>query len=1044
MSYLKFILGMMMLAGLGSSASFAAEQDSREQGHKEVNLNSVKTKKVETADATKPKGPSEMRGEAFIVATEGKLSAEIKKTIAFYERSERTLPKKSSQRVVFLKRLVDLYLELAVYETNVEARNYDKAYSAWERAGAKGKSPVINNKDSKAIWAKVVIKASDVLKQFPNTTGADGLMFNQGYALQYLGKDKESAKAYTDLIQKYPNSDKAGDAYYQLGDFFFDKNNFRNATNNYKQALRFKGSRGYGWAFFKLGWCSYNLGNYPDALSYWKKTVALANASKQKGNDQLRDGGLRDMVFAWVEIKQVEEAINYYRQNGGEKYIGKFLSQLGSALVDAGKFAEAVRVYKRYQQLYPTAEDVPDTQKDVIGLYFDLNKFSEMWKELSAFPGMYGPTSSWYAANKGDQTVVDGVQIKIKDTVLYYAKVLHKAGQKDDDAAVYAEAIRGYLLFLKNYPNAKEMPEVKFNMADILFAQKKYQEAGKNYLTVVALGKEKAIQIIQPGNKVVSLHKDAARYMLDSYGLDFEPEYKVLLKLTPDFAKPARPLSPRASSYIQACSEYQKYYPEDKKSHKECTLYSTAIFYRTADKEKSRKLLFNVAQEYPNEKIGPEAVEWLIPLYSGETKALVQIADNLLKNPAYQKGKLGDKLRDLKRGAEIDEIKKIGDGGKRAKAFEDQALKHPSAPDANKLMYNAAVDYVKVGMIAAGIGAYAAVVKNYPKSDAYQESLLQLAKLSDKRLEFGAAASYYLAFAAKYPKEKSSVPAIGRACELQVAMGDEKALSTCMTLAKSDMEGAKLLVDRIVREAEYSKNYSKMQQVIVQAYIRLNPTPDERIIAFHRIFNAANGSGAAAQQASQEMLAAGRKAGGKVSAEAGRYLAELAFFNANAVMPKFAAMKLTGGTVDNLLATMQRKEAAIGTVDKSFEGVLATKDAFWGVAALYQMGVAREIMANDLENPPGITGAKIEDVKLQLAPKVLSTRGDAKKYFKFAVDSIAPFSVYNEWAGKSVSGLARRSGQNLSFEDVALMPDFIGSDVASMLVQAVQSKKAGE
>jgi hypothetical protein len=561
---------------------------------------------------------------------------------------------------------------------------------------------------------------------------------------------------------------------------------------------------------------------------------------------------------------------------------------------------------------------------------------------------------------------------------------------------------------------------------------------------VAALGKEKAIQLIQPGNKVVSLHKDAARYMLDSYGLDFEPEYKVLLKLTPDFSKPARPLSQRATSYVQACSEYGKWYPDDKKSGKECDIYTTAIYYRTADKEKSRKLLFNIAQKYPNEKIGPEAVEWLIPLYSGDTKSLVQIADSLLKIPAYQKGKLGDKLRDLKRGAEIDEIKKIGDIAKRAKAYEDQAKKYPNSPDADKLMYNAGVDYIKAGMVLAGIGAYAAVVKTYPKSEGYQESLLQLAKLSDKRLDFATASAYYLAYAGKYPKDKTAIPAIGRACELQVALGDEKALSTCMQLAKSDPEGAKGFVDRMVREAEYSKNYAKMQQLIAQVYLKFNLSADERIIAFHRIYNAADGKGAAAQQAAQEMLGSYRKAGGKVGAESSRYVGELVFNNANTIMPRFVATKLTGGTVDNLAASIQKKAGAIPAVDKSYNEVLATKDAYWGVAALYQMGYAREVLAYDLENPPAIAGASVEDVKKELAPQVAAAKADAKKYYQFAVESIGKYSVYNQWAGKAVSGLARIQGQKLSFEDVALMPDFVGSEVSAPLVQAVQSGKAGE
>jgi TolA-binding protein len=1041
---LKKIIQSAIVLGL---AAFQAEfvpcfADARTKGHKAVNLSNVKVEKRDKGGAEKASGPSVNRGEAFVVATEGKLSAEIKKTIRFYERTERTLPPKSSARLQMLERLVNLYLESAVYEANAEFRRYDRAYAAWERAGGKGKPPAVNNSGSKNVWKKVASRSAYVMKQFPNTKNSDGLMFNQGLALQYLGQDKQSARVYSDLIQKYPNSEKAGEAYFQLGDFFFEKNDFKNATNNYKQALRYKTSRGYGWSLFKLGWCSYNLGNYPESLNYWKRTVSVASSSKQKGSDQLKEEALKDMVFGWVEMKQVEAAITYYRQHGGEKYIGKFLSQLGNALVDAGKFSAAIRVYKRYQQMFRNAPDAPDMQKDIVSLYFDTNRFSEMWKELDAFPRTYGPKSSWASANRGSAGVVESTQLKIKDTILYYAKVLHKAGQKDDDEGTYAEALRGYLLFLKYYPNAKEMPEVKFNMADILFIQKKYREAGKLYLEIAALGKDKAIQIISP-KKTINIHKDAARYMLDSYGLDFEPEYKVLLKVNPDFSKPARPLSPRATSYVQACSEYRKWYPADKKAAKECDIYVTAIYYRNGDKDKSKQLLFKIAQNYPNEKIGPEAVEWLIPLYSGDTKSLVQIADNLLKKTAYQKGKLGAKLRGLKRGAEIDEIKKIKDFAKRAKAYEDQGKKNPKSLDADKLFYNAGVDYIKAGMVKEGIRAYAVVVKNYSKSEAYQESLLQLAKLSDKRLEFSTAVSYYLAYAKRYPKDKLQVSVIGRACELQVAMADNGAVSTCSALAKLDAEGAKAFFDRMVREADYSRNYAKMQKLIVQSYLKFNLSADERIVAFYRIYNAAKGKGAAGQQAAKEILSAYKRAGGKVGAEASRYVGEIAFNNVNKIMTRYAAIKLVGGTVDNLAASIQKKANGIPAIDKAYDEVLQTKDAFWGVAALHQMALARELLAKDLDNPPSIAGAAIEDVKKQLAPQVEAARAEAQKYYQFAVDSISKFSVYNDWAGRSVSGLARIQGKRLSFEDVALMPDFVGSEVSSPLVQAISARDGG-
>jgi TolA-binding protein len=1027
-----------------STSSATSLGEARSKEHEEVNLGNIKDERRKASASggggpAKAQGPSISRGEAFVIATEGKLSSEIKKAISFYERTERTLPPKSSARSQMLERLVNLYLENAVYEANAEFRRYDQAYDAWSRAGGKGKSPQVDNRVSKGVWKQVAAKSAYVLKEFPRSKEADSLMFNQGIALQYLGQEKESAKIYTALIQKYPNSPKAGEAYFQLGDFFFGKQDFRNAISRYKEALKYRTSRGYGWSLFQLGWSYYNLAQYQIALDYWKKTVDVATRSKMQGSEQLKEESLKDMVLAWIEVRQVEEAIMYYKAHGGERYIGRFLNRLGEALIDIGKFKEAISVYKRFQSLFPNAPETPEAQKEIVALYYDTNSWDNLWKELERLPIMYGAGSSWAKANSEDQNLVNETDVMVRDRLLYYPKILHKGAQKDDDGGGYAQALRGYNLYLKYHKNSKEMPEVRYLMADILFAQKKYREAGRVYLGLTELGKEKAV-IYDPISKKPNLiHQKSARYMLDSYGLDFEPEYKVLSKRTPDFDKPQK-LSPSAENYVKACSLYLKFYKEDKKSTKECDIYVSTIYYRLGHRDFSKKLLFKVAQNYSNEKIGTEAVEFLIPLYGKDTKALVGIADNLLKIPAYQKGKLGDKLRDLKRGAEIDEINKISDAGKRAKALEDQAKRNPNSSDADRLTYNAAIDYVKAGMIPNALVAYQAVVTKYPKSEAYKDSLLQLGKLSDKRLEWPRATNYYLAFAQRYPKDDASRVVLGRVCELEGALGTERAPNLCMDLAKSEPAAAKNLIERMVIDAQYSRNYAKMQSLISQYLLKFKMTPSEQIITWNRLYSAANGQGALAKQAEQQMLDIYRRSKGNVDAEASRYVGGLVFANVNGIMARFAALKLQGGTVENLLKSIQTKAGMLPQIDKAFSEVLGVKDAYSGVAALHQQGLARELLSRDLENPPAITGASLEDVKKQLAGDANAIKAQSKEFYEKAARTVSEFAVYSEWAARSVSALSRINGRKVNYDDIAVEPDFIAVDIPGNIASAVLAK----
>ncbi len=1005
----------------------------RQHGKADVAVESRKKEKSDREDTK----PVFTKSRSFITATEVRLIGEIRKAVDYLAKTERRLPKQSTARLEMLEKLVNLHLEQAVYVANTELRDYDKAFETWEAGGKKGKAPKMSNAQSNQEWKQVISQAEYVLKEFPRSKNSDQTLFDMGVAQQFIGLEKESARTYSQLIQRYPNSAKAGEAYFQLGDYYFDKLDFRNASNNYKQALKYRKAKSYTWALFKLGWCAYNLNDFNGSLNYWKQTVVTAKQAENKGTIQLKDEALRDMVFSFAELKQVEPAIAYYRANGGEKYIGKFLLLLSQTFSDQGKYGEAIRTLKRFQQVAPTSPEVPETQKDIVGLYFDLNKLKNVWAELENFPKLYGSQSRWAQVNATDKKRVMEVQQLIKDQILYYAKLTHKSAQKNDNPAGYAEAVRGYALYLKNYPNTREVTEVKYLMADILFVEKKYRDAGKLYLEVALMGKDKAVISDAHDKKSENIHAKVSRYMLDSYGLDFESQYKVLLKIKPDFSKPAKPLSVEAKNYVKACEYYKQWYPADKKSTRECDIYVTAIFYRNQDKENSRKFLYLLAIKYPNEKEGPAAVEELIPLYKDDKKALLKLSQELLKIPAYQKGDIGKNLRDLQRGAEIEEIGKIADTGKRAKAYEDQAKKNPKSPDADKLLFNAADDYLKAGMLIQGINAYMALIKGYPQSAQVKDSILQVAKLHEKRLDFNNASAAYLTFAKRYPKEKEAIQSVGKACDLQSASDNPSALNTCLLLAKKDPDGAKFFIARMIREFEFAKNYPKMTGLISNTYFKFNLTPDEKISALQKIYFANSGRGPAATSAAKQMFGIYKQSQSTLSSESTRYIAEMIFNDVNSIMAKYQAVKLVGGSVDNLANSIQKKAQMIPAVQKNYDQVLATKNPYWGVAALYQLGYSRELLALELSNPPAIKGASPEDVKKQLAGDANSARAEAKKFYEQAIQSIEKFQVYNQWAARSVSGLARINGQKVTFDDIVVIPDFIGGEVPSDVASGV-------
>ena len=292
------------------------------------------------------------------MATETRLLKEIQKAIAYLSRTASRMPKKSTARLEMREKLINLRLEAAVYHASQEMRTYDKAWEAWDLGGRRGREPKLSDARSKGQWRILAKDAQTLLREFPRSKNADTTTFNMGLAYNFLGQEKEAARIFSQLIQKYPNSQKAGDAHFALGDFYFDKTDFRNAMNQYKSALRFKQAKSYAWSLFKLGWCSYNLGQYRPALGYWKQTVLASDRNGKKGL-ALKDEALRDMVYAFAETKQVEPAIAYYRRNGGQKYIGRFLLLLSQTFSDQGRYNQAIAVLKRFQEVAPYDEGAP-------------------------------------------------------------------------------------------------------------------------------------------------------------------------------------------------------------------------------------------------------------------------------------------------------------------------------------------------------------------------------------------------------------------------------------------------------------------------------------------------------------------------------------------------------------------------------------------------------------------------------------------------------------------------------------------------------------
>ncbi len=243
---------------------------------------------------------------------------------------------------------------------------------------------------------------------------------------------------------------------------------------------------------------------------------------------------------------------------------------------------------------------------------------------------------------------------------------------------------------------------------------------------------------------------------------------------------------------------------------------------------------------------------------------------------------------------------------------------------------------------------------------------------------------------------------------------------------------------RAIRSAAYAGSFERLNGLVTNYFAKFKLTPDEKILAAYTVYRTAGGKGTEAVKAVSEITQAYQGSGGKISGEALRYVGEIAFKRAYGEVPKYESVKLAGGSVDALAASIERKAGGLEKVKRAMDSVISTKDSYWGVAALYENGKAYEGLAVEMENPPAIKGASIDDVKKKLAPQAQAARQQAASFYKIATETMGKFHVYSEYSLRVVSASAKANGSKVVMEDWVEVPDLIGSEVSESVAAEVR------
>ncbi|MEL6547050.1 MAG: tetratricopeptide repeat protein, partial [Myxococcota bacterium] len=190
-----------------------------------------------------------------------------------------TVTKDLIQRSPDAPYLADLYFRLA--ELYVEKSRYTFARIMEQQTAG---DRVLSGEQSLEVTLnkRLAIETYDkVLGSFPEYVNNDQIRFFKAHEFRELGQWEEMLKQYGELIEKFPKSPWSMEARLIIGDYYFDKNEFEPAEEQYSAILKEPESHIHDMARYKIGWIRINEEKWKDALRLFRNAVASRRKTRK-------------------------------------------------------------------------------------------------------------------------------------------------------------------------------------------------------------------------------------------------------------------------------------------------------------------------------------------------------------------------------------------------------------------------------------------------------------------------------------------------------------------------------------------------------------------------------------------------------------------------------------------------------------------------------------------------------------------------------------------------------------------------------------------
>ncbi len=557
--------------------------------------------------------------------------------------------------------------------------------------------PKIVKKASSKKYIKKSIKIYDyIMKKFPKYSQMDVILFNNAFARQEVADYKSSEKIYWRIIKHHKDSELIPDAHLAIGEIAFMDKRFKHALQHFNAIKKYPKSKVYPYGLYKSGWALYNLNQAKKGIIQLEKVVQFSrNLKVKKSNFNLLSEALRDLTIFYQEVYEAKDAYTYFAKVAKTDELAEVLLRLSSIYKGHSKYEAVDSILGEFNNKHQNHERTPEVLDELTWNFESLRKREKAQSYLVKLDN--------FCKKIKDEDCDE----RILDTSLTLGHKWRNLWVKNNKNELFGPPSEtAFRIYLSRMPLNKESLDVRYLLAEMLFARNKFRESSNEYFMLGQNDLDKKRKHDSAYASIVSLQKATK----DKWNEEDHNNYNKL-----------------ADYYLAVFKSGQ--YRLDVEFKKALIPYEKNNF------DVAKKIFYKLGGLFPTEKKGLKSQDLYLDIlnndkdYSGikeYSKSLIGKSKNKKRTTELQK------VYEQAYFLQIQDIEKASNYINAFNEYEKFTNENPKSPLAIKALWNSALMQVKRKLPLKAAKQYEKFYKTYPKSPEAKDSLLQAANLYEE------------------------------------------------------------------------------------------------------------------------------------------------------------------------------------------------------------------------------------------------------------------------------------------------------------------------